>query len=78
MTALPPPAQACRSCDAPIRWVKTTTGKRMPLDAEPVPDGNLVLVDGVATVVDADAAGTRERYTSHFSTCPQAKSWRRK
>ena len=26
----------CRSCDAPIVWVITQKGKRMPVDAEPV------------------------------------------
>lgn len=26
----------CRSCEAPILWVITTNGKRMPVDVEPV------------------------------------------
>jgi len=27
----------CRSCGEPIIWTITTNGKRMPVDAEPVP-----------------------------------------
>jgi hypothetical protein len=33
----------CRSCGAPIRWaVSQASGKRIPLDVEPVDDGNIV------------------------------------
>lgn len=39
----------CRSCDAPIRWAITTNGRRIPLDAASHPEGNLVIVDDVAT-----------------------------
>ena len=37
----------CRSCDAPIVWALTFTGKRMPVDAEPpdAGDGNVVLTE---------------------------------
>lgn len=74
----------CRSCDAPIIWAKSPAGKAMPIDAEPVPDGNVLLVaNGSATpnaiVVEADhqwAEGAR-RYKSHFATCPNAASHRR-
>lgn len=34
---------ACRSCDAPIAWAITETGKRMPVDAEPVVGGSILL-----------------------------------
>lgn len=59
----------------------------MPLDAEPVPLGTIVLsklVDGreVARYLTPsnaeDFADGRPRYTSHFSTCPDAAQWRRK
>ena len=33
----------CRSCGAQIFWAVTANGKRMPLDAQPHPEGNLVL-----------------------------------
>jgi len=68
----------CRSCGAPILWVVTVaSGKRMPLDAEPGPAGNLVLLTGGR----ARAAEPDDRpplHTSHFATCPQAAEWRGK
>jgi hypothetical protein len=86
------PKQACRSCGAAIIWVKTETGKAIPLDAEPTEGGNIiisVLGDGVEvahveTVIETKArlacpipAG-RTAFLSHFATCPEAKKWRRK
>ena len=71
----------CRSCGAAISWAKTSSGKRIPIDPEPSPKGNLVLRGDAeklaifATAVNADA---RElRYTSHFANCPNAASHRR-
>lgn len=69
----------CRSCGEPVRWVKTSAGKNMPLDPHPVPNGNIELVRGghgwVAEVVDPDPEVLR--YVSHFVTCPDAKRHRR-
>ena len=71
----------CRSCRAPIEWKKTLSGKSIPLDLEPVPDGNIVLTDGDVAetlgpleleLLDPD----RARYVSHFATCPDADQWR--
>lgn len=67
----------CQSCGAEIRWAETPGGKWIPLDAEPVSDGNVVVreTDGVPeAVVVAKTAG---RYVSHFATCPNAKGHRR-
>lgn len=33
----------CGSCGAPIEWVLTEKGKRMPVDFQRVPTGNIVL-----------------------------------
>lgn len=72
----------CRSCDAAIIWARTAGGRAMPVDAEPSVDGNLILVGDVAEHVSADQQSALfdggDRYTSHFSTCPQAKSWRKR
>lgn len=67
----------CNSCDAAIRWVLTPKGKRMPLDPEPSPAGNVLVEDGVGLTLGGDlliAALHEERdlYTSHFATCPNA------
>lgn len=48
----------CTSCGAPILWAVTETGKRIPVDREPVAGGNLRLAtverdaDGKVTVCD--------------------------
>lgn len=77
----------CRSCGAGITWAVTGTGKRMPVDAEPDPNGNVVLHDPttpggppVAAVVPrrlGDPPPVFARYTSHFATCPHADDHRR-
>ncbi len=49
----------CKTCKAPIEWVQTRQGKRMPLDPKPF------------TVVTSEGDVVTGR-TSHFATCPQA------
>lgn len=70
----------CRTCHAPILWVRMAgSGKANPLDPEPREDGNIVLDD------EGDAVYLRPRqggsalvtYVSHFSTCPDSKQHRR-
>lgn len=74
----------CRSCPATIRWVITSSGRKMPLDPMPVDDGNVLITDEtlenlpVARVLlknDTPPAGV-VRYVSHFVTCPNAKEHR--
>jgi hypothetical protein len=73
----------CSSCSARIVWADTASGARMPVDAEPVPDGNLVLTyptPGRALALIVDPAQTTiddpPRYVSHFATCPNADQHR--
>lgn len=79
----------CRapSCSAEVVWVRTTNGNLMPLDPKPTDDGNIILfpkTDGpVAYVVGpADLLGEAyaglPRYVSHFASCPDAESFRRR
>lgn len=68
----------CRSCQAEIRWVKTTTGKQMPVDLRPVSDGNVAIVNGIAELVAPFTGGDEPRYVSHFATCPHAREHRRR
>jgi hypothetical protein len=81
-------SDTCRSCDAPVLWVETSAGRKMPLDPEPVEDGNVVITAeaplGLRTeavvLTKADLAQIhpdRLRYRSHFSTCPHADQHRR-
>lgn len=77
----------CRSCKAPIRWCVTdATGKRMPIDPEPVADGNIWVIRhedgmpviGVALTRDGVPASEPFAYVSHFVNCPDRDSWRKK
>lgn len=75
---------ACSSCAAPIRWVVTLGDKRMPLDVDPHPDGNIVRTvtpDGSvrARVLNGDELPAQETaWRSHFVTCPNAAEHRRR
>ena len=76
----------CKSCGARITWLETAGGKRIPIDEDPVENGNIVtdVVEGrlVASVfrtpeLAAGFAPDEPRYVSHFVTCPQAGAWRK-
>lgn len=72
----------CQSCDAPLRWARTVKGKRMPLDRDPDPKGNVTLdergvvhVHPPAEVARLLAAG-RLIFMPHHATCPNAQEHR--
>lgn len=65
----------CKYCEAPILWVSTEAGKRMPLNLRPARQGD-VLVDsrGGARVCDARELVAQRRlgqtlYVRHAKTC---------
>ena len=65
----------CTTCGAPLRWVLTSSGKLLPLDLEPVPDGNIAIdpLERFRMVPpEARAASTVPLFKSHFATCPNA------
>lgn len=73
----------CRSCKAAIVWAETVNGKSMPVNAEPVDNGNLVLTPAMdprdppqVRTLGRDEHAPMPRYTSHFATCPQAIAFR--
>ena len=78
----------CRGCGAPIIFIKTLAGKQMPCDPQQVPcwrkvrgSGKVVTLAG--EVISCEFDGPRSTvsgfgYVSHFSTCPQANSFRKK
>ncbi len=59
----------CRVCPAEIIWARTVNGKLIPLDAEPNPDGNVMLINGVANVYAQPPLGLGEIYMPHHATC---------
>ncbi len=79
-----PRLATCSSCGASIVWAVTEKGKPIPIDAEPVAEGNVYLrgaddprnppVASMAfTKQPASAAGP---YVTHFVTCPNADEHR--
>ena len=69
----------CKSCGAPIIWVRTENGKMMPLDANPDTEGTIGIVDGVAHFIASELRFVNSKfYHSHFSTCPNAAKHRKK
>ena len=87
-SSLPPRVDVCRSCSAEIVWLRIRPGgRRMPVDLEPSPAGNILADLSAAGGVVLSAAALRvvkeetpdePLYVSHFATCPQAGEWRRK
>jgi len=72
----------CSSCGAPIRWERTVNDKPIPLDPEPVPDGNLSIRDDGRVYHVAQGPGVLSMedvalYKTHFATCPNADTHRR-
>lgn len=78
-------SNTCTRCGQAVSWVKTAkTGRRMPIDREPTPAGNVVLiVPGRLAVVlaDADRDLAVERgevvWRAHFANCPYYERTRR-
>ena len=72
------PTATCRGCHESIRWARTEAGKAIPIDPDPVPDGNIVVTDGgIAHVLRATEMATSERYVSHFATCVKRSHFRK-
>lgn len=71
-------------CGRPMRWVVTKNGKAMPIDPDPVPNGNVVFAEGSDTDALYVKPGQREfgderpRYVSHFATCQYARDFRKR
>ena len=76
----------CKGCGAEISWIKTKSGKSMPVDEKPVPyhigkGAKIVTEDG--DVVSGSLEGPENTfvgfgYISHFATCPKAGQYRRR
>lgn len=76
----------CKACGAPILWLRTTSGKSMPCDPQPVmywltprAKGKAVTLSGEVVscvfVGDPDTAdGTG--FVPHWATCPKADLFR--
>ena len=54
----------CRSCGAPIYWIKTPKGKSLPMSE-------------ASAMRDADLPQSMVWMESHFADCEQVDNWRR-
>lgn len=81
----------CSSCGAYVKWIKMTSGKYMPVDDVPIRyihaphRGDMVFVTERGTVERGFVAKEDESvipvsvgYQSHFATCPNADSHRKR
>ena len=69
------PTTRCSKCDAKIAFTVTSSGKWMPVDADSLNDEDVELLGRVG--------GEKVEYRhgdhmSHFATCPEADSFRKK
>ena len=69
----------CRSCNAPIYWLKHhETGKLAPICAEPSENGNLIVdLDAGTYAVSPKnlyVQDDRRRHLNHFADCPNAST----
>lgn len=75
----------CKACGADIIWIKTASGKNMPVNAQKIPykrdftNGklNLVCPDGRVVKADLDLESDEYGHESHFATCPAATMFRK-
>lgn len=83
----------CRSCPAPIIWAETEAkenkpGRKIPIDADPDNHGYAKIVEGGNLAFTGQTTGEDlpvvryvpkavGRHVTHFSTCPNAESYRK-
>jgi hypothetical protein len=78
-------ADRCRLCGAEARFVRDSAAGAgwLMLDAEPSPEGRVLVVNGRGLTLTADGAKTARRngthlYRAHASSCPHADVWQRR
>lgn len=76
MSARLPRPSECRDCQDPIRFVKLDSGKALPVNPAPNPEGNVAahLFGGrlIGFVISKDkrpGVGDPLRFTAHHATC---------
>lgn len=69
----------CKGCGAPLRWITTPKGERMPLDANPVTtdDASRLLYALSGERVRVDGWGWLYGWAPHWPVCPAGDRFRR-
>lgn len=70
----------CRKCGERIFFALTSNGKVAPIDADPVPDGNITISQRAGkefAIIGKTLGLFAERYVPHFATCPHANLFRK-
>lgn len=68
------PAGRCTSCGARVLWAWTESGRRIPVDLEPSPEGSLRLVRrGTRTVAVVTTPLRGDVHRPHLATCPKGR-----
>lgn len=62
----------CAQCGAQVVRVQTMSGHPMWVDAEPAPEGTIIIRDGIGIVVSKETSAFRHR--PHRATCPARTS----
>lgn len=62
----------CRSCNADAVWMVTIRGKNLLVDASSVNENTVFFTAG------KPAFSRKLGHIAHFTTCPDADSWRKK
>ncbi len=65
----------CKSCEAPVKWVRMATGGKMLVN---LPPEKRVVIDDRPHDAGSPLGSVQDTYTSHFATCPKADEHRRK
>lgn len=79
----------CKGCGAPLEWIRTTEGRNMPVDPEPVfvieGEGRDRFVTDAGEVISGRRALPEEEsrnlpvaFVPHWKTCPAADRFRRR
>ena len=63
---------ACRACKAPIWMIFTKTGKYIPVNAETITNGDLMLLEATDELIFDP-----KKHMAHFATCSQANKFRK-
>lgn len=74
------PRSRCKGCNQPIIWRQSlASGKMMPIDPDPDPEGNVILsgIDGFRTLRSDEDRRGMTIYQSHFTTCPHRAKFKR-